>query len=215
MGRAHGMSGISGEWHAVMASEGERELEYRLSLAGPEDTMRGVFFRSTQEAVLAMKGPAAVTDILEEGGGARGFVDFFAYPTKDFLRVLKRAAWLLGGSVGGFDAAMRVLGNLVTSSFLGSLLGNTIHVLFTGTPRRVLENLPMAYKLMMPTGGGLSVVWLGHTHCRIVFERDFLPRSYVEGSLEAHLKKAGARSLRITGRLTGSLSSEYDVSWEP
>lgn len=208
------MSGISGEWHTVMSSEGERELEHLLSLAGPEDTMRGVFFRSTQEAVLSMKGTAAVAYCMEECEGVRGFVDFFAYPTKDFLRVLRRAAWKLGGSAGGFDGAMRVLGNLVTSSFLGSLVGNTIHVLFTGTPRRVLENLPMAYKLMMPTGGGLSVVWLGHTRCRVIFERDFLPRAYVEGSLEAHLKKAGARALSITGRLTGELSSEYDISWE-
>ncbi|PTL79743.1 TIGR02265 family protein [Vitiosangium sp. GDMCC 1.1324] len=207
------MSGISGEWSTVR-SEAEQELEQRLSLATPDDTMRGMFFRSVREAVHVLKGDAAVEACLEEGGDVRSFVDFFAYPTGDFLRVLRRSAWVLSGAIGGFEETMRVLGHLGTAAFLGGLAGNVMHVLFTGTPRRVMENLPMAYKVMMPTGGGLSVVWLGYTHCRVLFTRDFLPRAYVEGSLEANLKKAGARSLRIAGRLTGALSSEYDVSWE-
>lgn len=207
------MSGISGEWHTVR-SEAEQELEHRLSLTTPADTMRGMFFRSVQEAVHAMKGEAAVEACLEEGGSVRSFVDFFAYPTGDFLRVLRRSTWVLSGAVGGFEETMRMLGHLGTAAFLGGLAGNVMQVLFTGTPRRVLENLPMSYKVMMPTGGALSVVWLGHTSCRVCFSRDFLPRPYVEGSLEAQLKKSGAHSLRITGRLTGALSSEYDVSWE-
>ena len=79
---------------------------------------------------------------------------------------------------------------------------------------RVVENLPMAYKVTTPAGGTCSVVFWGHTSGRVHFERDFLPRPYVEGSLEAHLKKAGARALRITGRLKGPLSSEYELSWD-
>jgi len=207
------MSGISGEWHTV-PSEAELELEHRLALATPRDTMRGMFFRSVQEAVLALKGTAAMEECLEECGGVRGFVDFFAYPAGDFLRMLRRAAWLMGGATGGFEEAMRMLGHLGTAAFLGSQAGNAMEVLISGTPRRVVENLPMAYKVTTPAGGTCSVVFSGHTRGRVHFGRDFLPRPYVEGSLEAHLKKAGARALRITGRLTGPLASEYELSWD-
>lgn len=206
------MGAVSGGWDTVR-QEAEQELEHRLSLVAPTDTIRGMFFRSVQQAMLVLKGAAAMEECLGECG-ERDFVDFFAYPAGDFLRMLRRAAVLLGGPAGGFEETLRVLGHMGTAAFLDSQAGNAMEVLISGTPRRVLENLPMAYLVTTPTGGSLSVVWSGHTHGRIIFSRDFLPRPYVEGSLEAHLKKAGARAVRVAGRLTGALSSEYEVSWE-
>jgi uncharacterized protein (TIGR02265 family) len=206
------MSGISGEWHTIR-SEAERELDQRLSLASPEDTVRGTFFRSVREVLLTLKGAQAVEECLADCGGSRGFVDFFAYPAGDFLRVLRRAAWLMGNAAGGFEGTMRVLGHLGTAAFLESPAGNAVHVLLAGSPRQVLENLPLAYKLMMPAAGTLSVARDGYTRSRVVLTRDFLPCAYVEGSLEAQLKKGGASGLRVSGRRTGSLSSEYELSW--
>lgn len=206
------MTGISGEWHTVR-SEAELELEQRLSLASAEDMIRGMFFRSVREAVQALKGAEAVADCLAECASGGGFVDFFAYPTRDFLRVLRRAAGLMSGAAGGFEGTMRVLGHLGTAAFLESPAGNAVHVLLTGSPRQVLENLPLAYKVMMPAGGTLSVERDGYTRSRVTLTRDFLPCAYVEGSLEAQLKKAGVSGLRVSGRRTGPLSSEYELSW--
>jgi uncharacterized protein (TIGR02265 family) len=205
------MTGISGDWQAVR-TEAEQELEQRLSLASSEDMVRGMFFRSVREAVHALAGPEAVEDCLADCGSG-GFVDFFAYPTRDFLRVLRRAARCMGGAAGGFEGAMRVLGHLGTAAFLESPAGNAAHVVLAGSPRQVLENLPLAYKLMMPAGGTMTVARDGYTRSRVVLTRDFLPCSYVEGSLEAQLKKAGASGLRVAGRRTGPLSSEYELSW--
>ncbi|MFL5359116.1 TIGR02265 family protein [Archangium sp.] len=206
------MTGISGEWQAVR-SEAEQELEQRLSLASSEDMVRGMFFRSVREAVHALAGPEAVEDCLAGCTSGGGFVDFFAYPTRDFLRVLRRAARRMSGAVGGFEGAMRVLGHLGTAAFLESPAGNAAHVVLAGSPRQVLENLPLAYRLMMPAGGTMTVSRDGYTRSRVLLTRDFLPCSYMEGSLEAQLKKAGASGLRVTGRRTGSLSSEYELSW--
>lgn len=191
----------------------ERELERRLAELAPEDTVLGLFFRSVLEAVQAVGGVAALESCLEECAGVRRFVDFFAYPARDFLRMLRRAAGLLEAAAGSIEASLRMLGHLGTAAFLRSPAGRAMDVLISGTPRRVVENLPTAYKVTTPMGGPLSVVWWGMTGARVVFTKDSLPRSYLEGSLEAQLKKAGARGVRISGRVLGPLSSEYEMSW--
>ncbi|MFY0582380.1 TIGR02265 family protein [Cystobacter fuscus] len=86
-----------------------------------------------------------------------------------------------------------MLGHLGTAAFLKSPAGKAMDVLASGTPRRVLENLPMAYQMISPKGGPLSVTALGPTRARVNFQRDVLPCAYLEGLLEALLKKAGAR----------------------
>jgi uncharacterized protein (TIGR02265 family) len=212
-GRAHGMSGVSAELHAEQ-SEAELEVGHRLALVTPQDTMRGMFFRSVKEAMLSLKGPAAMEACLAECGGVRTFVDLFAYPAGDFLRMLRQAAWMMEGAAGGFEESMRMLGYMGTAVFLGSQVGKAMQVLISGTPKRVIEYLPMAYKVTTPAGGSCSVAFPDLTTGLVTFERDFLPRPYVEGSLEAHLKQAGARSARITGRMRGPLACEYELTWD-
>ncbi|HEX5748515.1 MAG TPA: TIGR02265 family protein [Archangium sp.] len=207
------MSGVSGEMHAVR-SEAELDVERRLALATMQDTIRGMHFRSVKDAMFALRGAAAMEECLTECGGVRSFVDLFAYPAGDFLRMARRAAWMMEGAAGSFEQSMRMLGYMGTAVFLGSQVGRAMQVLISGTPRRVLEYLPMAYKVVMPAGSGISVSFLGHTRAFITFERDFLPVQYVEGALEAHLKQAGARSARIVGRPKAPLSSEYELSWD-
>lgn len=207
------MNGVS-EQLQTMPSETELDVEHRLTLATAQDTIRGMHFRSVKDAMLALKGPAAMEECLAECGGVRTFVDLFSYPAGDFLRMARRAAWMMEGSAGGFEQAMRMLGYMGTAVFLGSQVGKAMQVLISGTPRRVLEYLPMAYKVVMPAGSGISVSFPEHTRAFITFERDFLPRQYVEGSLEAHLKQAGARSARIVAQKTGPLSCVVELNWE-
>jgi uncharacterized protein (TIGR02265 family) len=206
------MSAVSGSCKTEK-EEAQEEVEHRLAQVLPTDRVRGVFFRSVQQAILVSKGEAAMEECLEECE-ERDFMDFFAYPAADFLRMVRRAAWLLRSEEGGFEETMRMLGYMGTAAFLESQAGKAMEVLIAGTPRRALENLPMAYLVTTPTGGPLTVSWPEHMHCRLTFSRDFLPRPYVEGTLEAHLKKAGARAVRVTGRWTGGLASEYELSWE-
>ncbi len=194
-------------------SDAEREVDLRLSQLTPETTVLGVFFRGVLDAVRALQGEEAMEQCREECQGARDFVDFFAYPASDFLRVLRRAGWVMEGKTGGFEETMRILGYLGMAAFLRSQAGRAVELLMSGTPRRVVENLPTAYKLTTPSGGPVSVVWWGQTGARILFTRDALPRPYLEGSLEAQLQKAGARGVRILGRALGPLSSEYNVAW--
>jgi uncharacterized protein (TIGR02265 family) len=197
----------------MSAVEARQELEQRLAVLTPEDTVRGLFFRGVQEAVLELRGPAAVEECFAECG-ERKFVDFFAYSGADFLRLLRRTVGLLDGKNSSFEGTLRRLGNLGTSAILRSPAGQAVRLIVSGTPRRILESLPMAYAMTSPAGGACKVALTGPTSGRILFERDVVPCSYVVGSLETHFLKEGARGLRISGRVTGPLSSEYELSWE-
>ncbi|MCY1083328.1 TIGR02265 family protein [Archangium lansingense] len=207
------MSGVSEDLHAGR-SGAELDVEHRLSLASQQDTIRGMHFRSVKEAMFVLRGSAAVEECLSECGGVRTFVDLFSYPAGDFLRMSRRAAWMMEPAAGGFEQAMRMLGYMGTAVFLGSQVGKAMQVLISGTPRRVIEYLPMAYKVVMPAGSGISVAISDHNRALVTFERDFLPRQYVEGALEAHLKQAGARTARIIARPRGPLSSVVELTWE-
>jgi uncharacterized protein (TIGR02265 family) len=189
------------------------ELGHLLTGLEPQDTLRGMFFRSVQEAMLTLLGEAAMEACLEECTGERDFVDFFAYPASDFLRMVGRAAWLMEERGCEGEETLRMLGHLGTAAFLKSPVGRAMDVLSSGTPRRVLENLPMAYQVLSPKGGPLAVTTLGPTRARVTFSRDVLPCAYLEGLLEALLKKAGARGVRIEGRRVGPFISEYLLSW--
>ncbi|ATB29779.1 TIGR02265 family protein [Melittangium boletus] len=190
-----------------------QELSQQLAWLSPEDTLRGMFFRSVQEALLALRGEAALEACLEECGAGRDFVDFFAYPAKDFVKLLGRAAWLMAEGECDVEEMMRMLGHLGTAVFLKSPVGRAMDVLSSGTPRRVLENLPMAYQVLTPMGGPMVVTWLSPTRARVTFTRALLPRPYLEGLLEAMLKKAGARGVRVASHRLGPMMSEYDLTW--
>ncbi|MFY0582381.1 TIGR02265 family protein [Cystobacter fuscus] len=86
------MSGLGAEAYRVQTGA---ELGHLLTWLGPEDTLQGMFFRSLQDAMLTLLGEAAMEACLEEVSGERDFVDFFAYPAVDFLRMVRRAAWLM------------------------------------------------------------------------------------------------------------------------
>ncbi|WP_434384965.1 TIGR02265 family protein [Melittangium boletus] len=201
---------VSIEERTVLA---EQELAQHLAWLSPQDTLRGMFFRSVQEALLALRGEAALEVCLEACGGVRDFVDFFAYPARDFVRMLGRAATLMAEGDCSSEDMMRMLGYLGTAVFLKSPVGRAMDVLSSGTPRRVLENLPMAYQVLTPMAGPLTVTWLSPTRARVTFTRSLLPSAYLEGLLEALLKKAGARGVRVACQRLGPLSSEHDLTW--
>jgi uncharacterized protein (TIGR02265 family) len=204
---------MSGLGYEASRARGPTELGEPFAGLRPEDSLRGLFFRSVQDGMLTLLGEEAMEECLEECSGEREFKDFFAYPATDFLRMVRRATGLMEEKGYGPEETLRMLGHLGTATFLKSTIGGAMDLLSSGSPRRMLENLPAAYPVLSPKGGTLSVVMPGSTCARVLFSRDILPSAYLEGLLEALLKKSGARGVRIEGQRPGPLSSEFLLSW--
>jgi len=189
------------------------ELERRLALATPTDTVRGMFFRSVLGVVRALGDEGAVERCVEECG-ERKFVDFSCYPMSTFLRLLGTAARLLGDGYGDFAGALRALGRRGATDFFASSIGRPLRTLLMGNPKRLLDSLPKAYALVSTNGGRCSVTWGASRNALILLDRDFFPCPYVEGALVAAFEVVGVRTPRVRGRLTGPLASEYALTWE-
>jgi uncharacterized protein (TIGR02265 family) len=192
--------------------EAERELERRLALATPEDSVRGMFFRSVVEVMRALENEEVVERCLRECGERR-FVDFTCYPTGSFLRLLWTAAWLLKDGYGDFEGALLALGRRGAMDFFASSTGRPLQVLLGGDPKRLLDSLPMAYAVASSTGSGRCQVTSGEHMALVLLDRDFLPRPYVEGALMSALEVVGAREPWVKGRHMGPLASEYVLTW--
>ncbi|WNG37130.1 DUF2378 family protein [Archangium violaceum] len=190
----------------------ERELERRLLLATPADTVRGMFFRSVLE-VMRELGDAVSMERCVEACGERRFVDFSCYPASTFLRLLWTASRLLGNGYGDFEGALRALGRRGATDFFASSTGRPLQSLLMGNPKRLVDSLPMAYAVASSNGGQCSVTWEESRRVRVLFDHDFLPSAYVEGALTAALEVMGARDPRVRGRMLGPLSCEYSLTW--
>jgi uncharacterized protein (TIGR02265 family) len=202
--------GVTGTDPGELGAEGE--LEQRLALVTPVDSVRGMFFRSVLGVMRALGDEAAVERCVEECGERR-FAEFTCYPTSIFLRLLRRAARLLEEGYGDFGGALRALGRRGTTDFFASATGRPLQGMLMGDPKRLLDSLPMAYAMASANGGQCAVTWLGPRRALVLFNRDFLPRAYLEGAMAAALEVVGAREARVRGRLTGALASEYELTW--
>ncbi len=60
------------------------ELERRVTLVRPGDTLRGFLFGATLKAVMSQGDEAAVLRCIEAAGG-EGFLSFFCYPVPSLL----------------------------------------------------------------------------------------------------------------------------------
>ncbi|MFL5352961.1 TIGR02265 family protein [Archangium sp.] len=190
----------------------ERELERRLTLATPADSVRGMFFRSVLE-VMRELGDMHAVERCVEACGERKFVDFSCYPTSSFLRLLGTSARLLGTGYGDFEGALRALGRRGATDFFASSTGRPLWTMLSGNPKRMVDNLPMAYAMASANGGQCLVTWVSSRQVRILLDRDFLPCAYVEGALTAALEVLGTRDPRVRSRSLGPLGCEYSLTW--
>ncbi len=188
------------------------DLERRLSLATPRDTVRGMFCLGTLEAVRSLAGEAAMRLCVEAGGEPR-FVEFFNYPVSTYLRVNDAAARVLEPVCGGWEEAQRQLGRRATADMLHSAAGKALMMLSKGESRRLLGMLPSAYRSAV-NYGERSVVWEGASRGRILMRRDFMPSAYHEGVLLAALERVNARSVSVRAWRMGLLDCEYLVCWQ-
>ncbi len=192
--------------------EGREDLEERLALATPADTVRGMFFLGALEAVRALAGEEGVRQCVEAGGEPR-FVEFFNYPVGTWLRVNDAAARVLEPRCGGWVEAQRQLGRRATADMLKSAAGKALLLLSRGETRRLMSNLPSVYRAAM-NFGERTVIWEGPTRGRIIMLRDFMPCAYHEGVLRAVLEGMKARTVMVCSSRMEVLDSEYLLTWE-
>ncbi|WNG41224.1 DUF2378 family protein [Archangium violaceum] len=199
----------------VRANQGAQDLREdlarRLERTQPTDTVRGLFCLGTLEAVRALGGEDGVRRCVEAGGEPR-FVEFFNYPVSTFLKVTDAAAQVLAPRCGGWEEALRHLGRRATADMLKSATGKALLLLSKGETRRLVGNLPSAYRAVV-NHGERTVVWVGPTQCRILMRRDFMPCAFHEGVLSAALEAMKAREIEVRGSRVDVLDGEYVLSW--
>jgi uncharacterized protein (TIGR02265 family) len=87
-------------------------------------------------------------------------------------------------------------------------------VLAGHNPRRLLSQLPTSYHSAV-TFGERRVIWSTQERVGLfMVKRDFMPPAYTKGLLQEMLEAAGAQDVHVSGRPTGMLDSEYEVSWQ-
>lgn len=190
----------------------QRELDERLALTTPNDLVRGLFFNSMLGMVRTL-GDAATMERCLEASGERRFVDFFNYPVSSLLRLTYTAGHELGVRYGGFEGALRRLGQQAMGDFLDSLMGRTLRHLAGQDIRTLMSNIQDIYR-MTTSYGTRHLVWDGPRRGRLILQRNFIPFAYHEGGLRKTLDQMKAGNVMVVGRQTGPLDSEYTFSWE-
>ncbi len=194
-----------------METGSQAELEQRLALARPEDTLRGFFFTAALKVVRKECDETVLRRCLEASGEGR-LMAFFSYPVGSLLRLLYAAAWALSQRHGGFDAAMRHLGRQVVPDYLESSAGRLLTMLPVGAPKLLLGNLPPTYRTAI-LHGECSVTWTGANRCVLLIQRNALPMPYFEGALQGVFESLKLKHVKIVGRQAGPMESEFSLSW--
>ena len=189
----------------------ERELQRRLSLATPADTVRGLILNTVLQAIREDLGDAAVARCVEQCT-EKSFQSFFTYPVSEYLRVLYTGAWMLSEKCGGFDNSIRRMVKELAPGFLSSVVGKAF--LLTGIgPRQIISNLPVAFRATA-SFGQCEVRWTGSRSGLLITRRDFLLYLSHEGGLQSLFQALGLSGAWARGRQTGPLDNEVEFAWE-
>jgi uncharacterized protein (TIGR02265 family) len=189
-----------------------QELERRIALATPADTVRGLFIQSSLLAIREL-GDAALVERCREACGHERFVDLFRYPISLQLRMLSVALEQLASRHGGGAQALRLIGHRAVMDFLESVPGRTVLVVAGGDPKRLLTSVPSAYRLATSFGEH-TMRWTGPGQVLWKLTGEFMPYPFHEGTLTGVLAKTVARNVKVSGRQTGPLDCECDISWQ-
>ncbi|HEX8822232.1 MAG TPA: TIGR02265 family protein [Archangium sp.] len=189
----------------------EQELQRRLSLATPADTVRGLSFHTSLDAVRADLGEAAAAHCLAQVP-EKSFRSFFHYPISDYLRVLYTSAWMLSDRHGGFDNAIRRIAGGMAPGFLASTVGKAFLLLSKEGPKHLINNMPVAFRAAA-SFGEVSLHWVGPRHGLLHIRRDFLLYMNHEGGLLGLFRALELPGTRIYGRQVGPLDNEIEFSW--
>jgi uncharacterized protein (TIGR02265 family) len=187
-------------------------MEQRLVLATPQELVRGLFFNSMLGLVKTLADQGAMERCLG-ASGEQQFIDFFQYPVSTLIRMTYTAGQELSARYGGFEEALRRMGQQAMADFLDSAMGKTLRHLAGQDIRTLVSSMQGMYR-MTTNYGERRVVWEAPTRGRLILQRNFIPYAYHEGGLRTTLDRMGARNVRVVGRQTGPVDSEYEFSWD-
>ncbi len=190
----------------------ELELQRRLSLATPADTVRGLSFHTVMEALRADLGEEAVEQCLAPRA-EKIYRSFFSYPISEYLHVLYTAGWMLSEKHGGFENAIRRIGAGLAPGFLSSVVGRAFLLLAKDGPKQLINNMPVAFKAAASFGES-SITWTGPKSGVFRTKKDFLLYLNHEGGMLGLFRALGLQGARVHGRQTGPLENEVEFSWE-
>jgi uncharacterized protein (TIGR02265 family) len=204
---------------APYAPGGREPTEYdrRLPHAGPDDTVRGLFFNGVFSAVSTVGGEQGLIQchkLLDDPMFNRRFVDFSSYPVRDFLRLASAAVAVLAPKVGGLPQAHHHIGEQAIDDFFRSMAGRTLLLLSGNSPQRILSHLPSGYSTAV-SYGQRKVTMLGDNGARVTYEDDLMPPLHNEGVLLGILRAVNAKNPRVRSQPRGLLDCEYTLTWEP
>lgn len=188
------------------------ELEQRMALARPDDTVRGLIFNAVLSLAERQLGAEAALQ-LREPLFKRSPVDFFSYPVVDLLRLMYATSDALAPRYGSWEEAMRACGGAVSTGFFQSTVGQTLTRLTgLGDPKRLFSNAPTAYSTLVSYGRRVYSE-LGDKRVRLQFQRDMQPVAFHEGVLREALAAVGCRG-EARGTPQGLDAAEYIITWE-
>ncbi|WP_342377561.1 TIGR02265 family protein [Myxococcus stipitatus] len=200
-----------GTWNTPEAVQ--RELESRLALVQPTEHIRGMHFAAVLDTVRFLGGEQAVKHIMDAGDYPVDPDPTELYPFPPFLRLFFAATNLLAPQLGGAEEVMRQIGVQGTLAFASSMFGSELRQQVGGDPKLLVNMLPEAYRMAIDFGE-VQVEWTSARAGRIHMRRIFTPVAYNEGMLEGALQAVGAQDIRVQGRQTSLLDSEYTLSWD-
>lgn len=187
-------------------------LRERLARATPADTLRGLLFNGALDLLRTSADEEAVRRCRLMLAQSR-FFDFFNYSVFDFLRLAFNTAQYISMRQGGFEAALRQLGQRGMKDYLASMAGKAFVNFARDDARRLLTSTPLLFH-SLTSYGERSLEWLGPRSCRLVMKRDFMPVVYQEGALHTLVEVLPLKCVRVKGYTVGPLDSEYLISWQ-
>lgn len=190
----------------------ERDFAQRIALTRPSDTLRGVFCLGLLRAVGELGDGLMMRRCLAESG-EKEFVEFFNYPMATYLRMISTAIRLLAVEHGSHEEALRQLGRRAAMDFRESTAGKAMGVMHGGDARRLLDTLPVVYRVSL-SFGEREVIWVAPAHARFVLKNTVMPYQFHEGVLLELLEKMNVQRVWVLGSQTELLQTEYEIFWE-
>ncbi|WP_338864134.1 TIGR02265 family protein [Myxococcus stipitatus] len=192
----------------------KNDLDQRLALVRPDDTVRGLIFNAVLLLAEKQLGPDMASR-LREPIFKRSPVDFFSYPAVDAIRLLYSTSEALAraGRYGTQEEAVRACGAAAVTGFFSSTVGQTLtRLIGKGDPKRLLSNAPTAYSTLVSYGRrDYNVVT--ERHVRLSFHGDMQPVQFHEGVLQEALKAIQCKG-SVVGTPHGYFAADYDIVWE-
>jgi len=120
-----------------------KDLATRVAAAKPDDTSRGINYRSAFSLIGELADGEAVKrcDPLQKGTRS----DLTSYPIGEYLTLAWNLVDLLEGPFGGVEEAFYRLGARTVCDHIESPLGRTLFAIAGRDIRRMLSSVPSAY----------------------------------------------------------------------